>query len=62
MSLQQLFSWEMLQSITFYYMEAIMRLRKICVASMIILAVAIAVVLICYFSMDTKEVFEGTFI
>jgi hypothetical protein len=39
-----------------------MRLKRICVASMIVLAVAIAVVLICYFSMDTKQVFEGTFI
>lgn len=39
-----------------------MRLKKICIASMLILVVAIAVVLFCYFSMDTKEVFEGTFI
>ncbi len=39
-----------------------MRLKKICIASMLLLVVAIAVVLICYFSMDTKEAFEGTFI
>lgn len=39
-----------------------MRLKRVCIASMVVLVVAIAVVLICYFSMDTKQVFKGTLI
>ncbi|WP_312107080.1 hypothetical protein [Lachnoclostridium sp.] len=39
-----------------------MKAKKICVMSLIVLAVVIVVGCVCYYTKNTKQVFEGTFI
>lgn len=40
----------------------IMKAKKICVMSLVLLAVAIVVGCVCYYTQNTEQVFEGTFI